>query len=153
MIFDPFCPTQGPWGQGPKKCTVKHAIHVSDSHIKFGWISEQLNFGPPTPQYSPPICPTPGAWPRRVNENPVWYVIYLSFVRRHTKIGLKIFEIDFVIEIYWYLAFFAPPQGEGKKLCRCTPHSCKQLTHKICLDFVQWFRRRWGSGWGIMISE
>ena len=38
-----------------------------------------------------PLSPTPGAWPRRPNENPVWYV--------HTKFGLKIFEIDFVIEI------------------------------------------------------
>ena len=51
---------------------------------------------------SAPMVPpsqTPGAWPRLPNENPVWYVLYLSFVRRHTKFGLKIFEIDFVIEI------------------------------------------------------
>ena len=27
------------------------------------------------------------------------YVLYLSFVRTHTKFGIKIFEIDFVIEI------------------------------------------------------
>ena len=46
-----------------------------------------------------PPSPTPGAWPRQPNENPVWYVLYLSFVSRHTKFGLKIFEIDFVIEI------------------------------------------------------
>ena len=46
-----------------------------------------------------PPSPTPRAWPRRQNENPVWYVLYLSIVRRHTKFGLKIFEIDFVIEI------------------------------------------------------
>ena len=32
-----------------------------------------------------PLSPTPGAWPRRENENPVWYVLYLSFVKTHTK--------------------------------------------------------------------
>ena len=61
-----------------------------------------LNLGkkvldPPIPHGTP--SPTPGAWPRRRNENPVWYVLYLSIVRRHTKFDLKIFEIDFVIEI------------------------------------------------------
>ena len=52
--------------------------------------------------YDTPLPPTthgttkshPWAWP-----NPVWYVIYLLFVRRYTKFGLKIFEIDFVIQI------------------------------------------------------
>ena len=47
----------------------------------------------------PPTSPTPGALPRRPNENHIKYVLYLSFVRRRTKFGLKIFEIDFVIEI------------------------------------------------------
>ena len=42
-----------------------------------------------------PLSPTP-RWP---NENPIWYVLYLSFVRRYTKFGLKIFEIDFLIKI------------------------------------------------------
>ena len=43
--------------------------------------------------------PHPWAWPRWQNENPVWYVLYVSFVRTHTKFGIKIFEIDTVIEI------------------------------------------------------
>ena len=34
--------------------------------------------------------------------------------------GLKIFEIDFVIEIYWYLTFWplpnAPEDGEAKNV-------------------------------------
>ena len=34
----------------------------------------------------------------------------LSFVRRHTKFGLKIFEIDLVIEIKWYLTFGPSPR-------------------------------------------
>ena len=46
-----------------------------------------------------PPSPTPGAWPRRRNENPALNVLYLSIVRSHKKFGLKIFEIDFVIEI------------------------------------------------------
>ena len=58
-----------------------------------------------------PPSPTPGAWPRRPNENPIWYVLYtLSFLRRHTKFCLKIFEIYFVVEIKLF-NLLAPPQG------------------------------------------
>ena len=64
-------------------------------------------WAPPAPK-----SPTLGAWPRRQNKNPVWYVLYLSFVRTHTKFGIKIFEIDFVIEIKWYLTFW--PGAEKK---------------------------------------
>ena len=52
---------------------------------------------PQPPRY--PQVQTRGAGPRWRNENPVWYVSYLSIMRRHAKFGLKIFEIDFVIEI------------------------------------------------------
>ena len=55
------------------------------------------------PQVWAPQSPTPGAWPRQQNENPFWYVLYLSFVRTHTKFGIKIFEIGF--EIKWYMTF------------------------------------------------
>ena len=48
---------------------------------------------------------------KRPNENPFWYVLYLSFVRRHTKFGLKIFEIDFVVEIFLYLTFWPLPRA------------------------------------------
>ena len=47
------------------------------------------------------------------NKKPVWYVLYLSFVRTHTKFGIKIFEIDFVIEIKWYLTFWPLPRAPG----------------------------------------
>ena len=40
------------------------------------------------------------------------------------------------------LALSQSPRGRGKKKCRCTPHSCEQLTHQIWLDFVQWFRSK-----------
>ena len=40
------------------------------------------------------------------------------------------------------LALPQGPRGRGKKKCRCTPHSCEQLTHQIWLDFVQWFRSK-----------
>ena len=39
MIFDLLAPPQGPRGRGQKKFAVAHPIHVSNSHIKFGWIS------------------------------------------------------------------------------------------------------------------
>ena len=91
----------------PKNC----AIHVSNSHTKSGWIWEK-KFLDPKPPTVPP-SPTPGAWPRQQNENPVWYVLYLSILRRHTKFGLKIFEIDFVIEIKWYLTFLPLPRAPG----------------------------------------
>ena len=46
-----------------------------------------------------PQSPTPGACPRHHNENSIQYVLYLLFVRTHTKFGIKIFEIDYVIVI------------------------------------------------------
>ena len=86
-----FGPSPRPQGgrEPPKNCAVACAI--------LGWISEKKNWlaHPPTV----PTSPAPGAWHRRPNENPVCYVLYLSFVSRHTKFGLKIFETDFVIEI------------------------------------------------------
>ena len=95
LKFWPLPKAPGAWD--PKNCADACAIHVSSSHTKSGWISKKKNFDPPTPHGTPK--PNPLAWPRRPNENPVWYVIYLSFVRRYTKFGLKIFEIDFVIQI------------------------------------------------------
>ena len=40
-------------------------------------------------------------------------------MRRHLEFGLKIFEIDFVNEIEWYLTFFAPPQGPRGRIQKC----------------------------------
>ena len=115
MIFDLLAPPQGPRRRGPKNCTVACVIDVSNSHTKSGWIWGKKFLSHPPPIVPP--SPTPGAWPRRPNENPVWYGLYLSFVRRHTKFGLKIFEIDFVIEILWYLTFWPRPRGRGPKYC------------------------------------
>ena len=72
MLFDLLAPSQGPQGDGDqKKCAVAFAIHVSHSHTKFGWISEKKKILTPlTPQH--PQSPTPGTWPRWLNENPVW---------------------------------------------------------------------------------
>ena len=74
------------------------------------------NFEPPSPPPPPPtvpLSPTSGPWPRRLNENPIRYVLYLSFVRRYTKFGLKIFEIDLLIQIQWYLTFWPLPKAPG----------------------------------------
>ena len=96
---------------------------------------EKIFFWPPGHPQRPKVPPL-GHDPLLHNENPVWYVLYLSFVRTHTKFGIKIFEIVFVIEIKWYLTFEPSPNW-----C-CAPHSCEQLTHQIWLNFVQWFRSR-----------
>ena len=85
---------KAPVGGDQKNCVG--AIHVSNSHTKSGWISGNVFFYPPAPHGTPKSHPW--VWPRWPNENPIWYVIFLSFVKRYTKFGLKIFQIDFVIE-------------------------------------------------------
>ena len=86
MIFDLLAPPQGPRGWGPQKW--HRCICLSCKKLTHQiW----LNFGKKkflTPQHpTVPPSPTPRAWPRPPNENPVWYVLYLSCVRRHTKFG------------------------------------------------------------------
>ena len=44
-----------------------------------------------------PQVPTPGAWPQQQNKNSVQYIFF--YMWEHTKFGIKIFEIDMVIEI------------------------------------------------------
>ena len=91
---------------------------MSNSHTQYGWISSNGLEDSITDRQQDgiwfwPLSPTPRAWPRRQNKKPVWYVLYLSFVRTHTKFGIKIFEIDFVIEIKWYLTFWPLPRAPG----------------------------------------
>ena len=90
MIFDLLAPPQGPRGWGPKNCAVACAIDVSYSHTKFGWISEKKFFGPLNPPWYPQV--------RHLGHDPGDWMKFLSDIRRHTKFGLKILEIDFVIE-------------------------------------------------------
>ena len=114
---------KAPGGGDQKNCAGACVIHVSNSHTKSGWISEKNLFDPQPPMVPPIIfwppghpsapSPTPEAWPRWQNENLVWYILYLSFVRTHPKFGIKIFEIDFVIEIKWYLTFWPRPRAQG----------------------------------------
>ena len=49
----------------------------------------------------PLVTPSPplGHDPSDRMKNPVRYELYLSFVTTHTKFCIKIFQIDFVIEI------------------------------------------------------
>ena len=48
----------------------------------------------------------PQAWSRHQNKNSVRYVLYILFVRTHTRFGrTKIFEIDFVVGIQGYWTF------------------------------------------------
>ena len=38
MYRHTFCPLPRAPGGGAKKCVIAHPIHVSNLHIKFGWI-------------------------------------------------------------------------------------------------------------------
>ena len=98
-------------------CSARHPhwIDIPHDHVWKKWPP----WAPPAPQ-----SPTPWAWPRGQNEILVWYVLYRSFVRTHTKFGIQIFEIDFVIEIKWYLTFWllrAPGVGAKKKFDAARP--------------------------------
>ena len=88
-------------------CSARHPCQFDIPHDPV-WNFFLTPWAPPAPQ-----SPTPRAWPRGQNANPVWYVLYLSFVRTHTKFCIKIFEIDFVIEIKWYLTFWPLPRAPG----------------------------------------
>ena len=113
MIFDLFTSPQGHQFDPSMKMLLAFcsACHPRRFDMPHDHVWKKKNFDPWAPQV--PQSPTPGAWPRRQNKNPVWYVLYLSFVRTHTKFGIKIFEIDFVIEIKWYLTFWPLPRAPG----------------------------------------
>ena len=130
MIFDPWPLPRAPGG-GAKKKYAARPIHVSNSHTKYGWISSNGLGGDSImdrqqdgiwfwPLSTP--SPTTRAWPRQQNKNPIWCVLYLSFVITHTKFGIKIFIIDFVIKIKWHLTFgplpSAPVGGAKKNVAR-----------------------------------
>ena len=79
--------------------------------------SEKLNFWPPAPP-----SPTPGAWPRRQNKNPVRYVLYLwifylwghtqSLVYNSLKLTLQLKFNDI-----WPFDPSPEPRGWGQKRC------------------------------------
>ena len=104
-------------------CSARHPRRFDMPHDHV-WKKKFLTpWAPPAPQSL-----TPWAWHRQQNENPVLYgFFYLSFVRTNTKFGIKIFEIDFAIEIQWYLTFWPLHRAQwgGAKKCRCTPHLCE----------------------------
>ena len=99
MIFDLLTSPQGHKFDPRMKillafCSARHPRRFDMQH-DHAWKKKLL-----TPWASVvPQSPTPGAWPRWQNEFPVWYVLYLSFVRTQTQFGIKIFEIDMVTEI------------------------------------------------------
>ena len=113
MIFDLLTSPQGHQFDPSMKMLLSFcsACHPRRFDMPHDHVWKKNFFDPwasPVPQ-----SPNPGAWPRQQNKNPVWYVLYLSFVRTHTKFGIKIFEIDFVIEIKWYLTFWPLPRAPG----------------------------------------
>ena len=139
----PFGPSPGPQGVGTKKnCAVACAIDVSYPHTKSGWISEYFFF---TTQ--PPTVPSS---PTQAREWKSHLICFISFICEKThKVWFKNlwnWLCNWNLMIFNNIWPFGPspgPQGAGpKKMCRCTPFPCEQLTHQIWLNFVQQFRRR-----------
>ena len=98
MIFDLLTSPQGHQFDPRMKillefCSASHPRRFDMPHDHV-WKKKFTPWAPPVPQ-----SPTPGAWPRWQNENPVLCVLYLSFVRTHKKFGIKIFEIDMLTQI------------------------------------------------------
>ena len=83
---------------------VDFIYHMTMFEKKFFWPP-----GHPQRPKVPPMGHDPGD---RMKIPSVWYVLYLTFVRTHTKFGIKIFEIDFVIENK-YLTFWPLPRAPG----------------------------------------
>ena len=127
MIFDLLAPPQGPRAREPKKWRrcVCHSCKKLTHQI---WLNfRNFFFWPPPPPPPPPQpptvppSPTPRAWPRPPNENPVWYVLYLSCVRRHKvwSKNLSNWLCNWNLMIFNDIWPFDPspgPQGAGPKL-------------------------------------
>ena len=131
MIFDLLTSPQGHQFYPRMKillafCSAHHSCRFDMPHGWHDHVSKNIFLTP----WAPPAHQStdPGAWHRGQNKNPVWYVLNLSFVRTHTKFGTKIFEIDFeidfVIEIKWYLTFWPHPKVTSLTLgWKCYLHS------------------------------
>ena len=95
MVFDLLTPPQGhQFDFRVSFLLVSCSTFIPSSLIWYAsWPCSEFFLPPPPPPPPPPPqtppSPSPGAWSRHSNENPVWYVLYLKFVRRHTKFGLK----------------------------------------------------------------
>ena len=88
---------QGPRGKGTQKIVPLHVPFMKVTHtanlvdfLKKNW--------PPQPPWYPEIPPLEH-YPSDRIKIPSDMFLYLSFVSKHTKFGLKIFEIDSAIEI------------------------------------------------------
>ena len=92
------------------KFYLHSVLFVIPVHLLYHMTMFEKNdpLGTPAPQ-----SPTPGAWPRGAEWKSRLICFVFSFVRTHTKFGIKIFEIDFVIEIKWYLTFWPLPRAPG----------------------------------------
>ena len=83
MIFDLLTSPQGHQFDPKMKmllefCSARHPRRFDMSHDHI-WKNKLSPSATPVPK-----SPRPGAWPRQQNKNPVWYVLYLSFIRTQT---------------------------------------------------------------------
>ena len=97
MIFDLLTSPQGHQFDPRVKMLQFDLLVIPVDLICYMTMFEKKMFDP----LGTPIAPKshPWGWSRRQKKNPIWYVLYLSFVRTHTKFGIKIFEDDMVTEI------------------------------------------------------
>ena len=111
MIFDLLTSPQGHQIDPRMKMFLAFcsAGHPRQFDIPHDHVWKKIFFDP----LGTPSAPKSHHWgmTQGTEYNPVWYVLYLSFVRTHTKFGIKIFEIDFVIELY--LTFWPLPRAPG----------------------------------------
>ena len=148
MIFDLLAPPQGPRGWGPIKlcCCMCHWCKLLTHQI---WLNFGNNFffdhSTPhgTPKFDPWCMTQARKWKSRL-------ICFISFIWEKThKVWFKNlwnWLCNWNLMIFNNIWPFGPsqgPQGAGpKKMCRCTPLPCEQLTHQIWLNFLQRFRRR-----------
>ena len=147
----PFGPSPGPQGAWTQKMVLLHMPFMQVTHtpnlVEFRKKKKKKKIDRATPHG------TPKSHPWGMTQAAKWkshLICFISFICEKThKVWFKNlwnWLSNWNLMIFNYIWPFGPspgPQGAGqKKMCHCTPHSCEQLTHKIWLDFVQWFRRR-----------
>ena len=91
-------PLKAPGGGDQNNCAVAGAIHVS-RHTHHNLVEFRKRYPQPSPPRHPLIAPSLGHDPGGGMKIPSYMFCIFLFTRRHTKFGLKIFEIDFVNEV------------------------------------------------------
>ena len=125
----------------PDLCTLTYFVTSSCGHPRqfelphdYVWKHKCLT---PWAPHCPKVPPL-GAWPRWQWKSRL--ICFVSFIckKTHTQFGIKVFEIDFVIEIKWCLTFWplsrAPGAGPKKNLPLHSPFM--RVTHSQIFGWI-----------------